>query len=205
MLYSKRTEELNKKYNEYLKKFDEYSEKIHSISSRLRELKQQLNNEFIYEGFNCIVKSEEIKYKSLIMQDKKDNRRLYILINSNLSIDDAINEVEYVKNNMLPGVINTILNQEQLEREKEEKELKNLKFRGLDFETVKDIFWNSDKYLSSNEVLSIDEVHVLSKMLNYILDSKDQTSVFCMMSFLTYELGVIEGRKQRNKGVVVND
>ena len=42
-------------------------------------------------------------------------------------------------------------------------------------------------------------------MLNYILDSKDQTSVFCMMSFLTYELGVIEGRKQRNKGVVVND
>lgn len=205
MLYSKRTEELNKKYNEYLNKFDEYSEKIHSISSRLRELKQQLNNEFIYEGFNCIVKSEEIKYKSLIMQDKKDNRRLYILINSNLSIDDAINEVKYVKNNMLPGVINTILNQEQLEREKEEKELKNLKFRGLDFKTVKDIFWNSDKYLSSNEVLSISEVHVLNKMLNYILDSKDQASGFCMMSFLIYELGVIEGRKQRNKGAAVND
>ena len=205
MLYSKRTEELNKKYNEYLKKFDECDEKLHLISSKLREIKQQLNNEFIYEGFNCIVKSEEIKYKSLIMQDKKDNRRLYILINSNLSIDDAINEVKYVKNNMLPGVINTILNQEQLEREKEENELKNLKFRGLDFETVKDIFWNSDKYLSSNEVLSISEVHVLNKMLNYILDSKDQASGFYMMSFLTYELGVIEGRKQRNKGVVVND
>lgn len=101
MINSKRIEELNKKYEEYLNKFDEYSEKMHLMSSRKRELKQQLNNEFIYEGFNCIVKSEEIKYKSLIMQDKRDNRRLYLLINSNLLIDYAINEVEYVKNNIL--------------------------------------------------------------------------------------------------------
>lgn len=192
MINSKRIEELNKKYEEYLNKFDEYSEKMHLISSKLREIKQQLNNEFMYKDFKCIVKSEEISHKSLVAQDKRDNRRLYIYINNKLSIQDSQKELEYVKANILPGVVNTVLDQEQIQ-------LKNLRFRGLDIEAMENIFFsNSDKNIS------LSELRTLSKMMSVILN-EDEANTLSMVAGLTYTLGVMEGKRERSKGAVVID
>lgn len=197
MINSKRIEELNKKYEEYLNKFDEYREKMELISLKLHEIKQQLNNEFMYKDFKCIVKSKEISHKSLIAQDKRDNRRLYIFINNNLSIQDSQKELNYVINNMLPGVVNNVLDQEQLENKKAEIELNNLRFRGLDIKALENIFFN-------NETISLSELRTLSRMMSVILN-EDEANTLSTVAGLTYTLGVMEGKRERSKGVVVID
>ena len=203
MINSKIVEELNKKYEEYSSKFDEYMEKMNLISSKMREIRKLLDGEFEYKDFKCQVVYGEIKYKSMITRSTKDNRKLYIFINNKLSERYADIELEYAKNNMLPGVVDKILDQEKLEREKEEKEIRNLKFRGLDYKTLKDIFFNK-----ADEGLSISETRTLSKIVSNIIDNKDLTSVFSVMSSLTFALGIMEGKRQeraRRKEVLVID
>ena len=200
-------EQLNKKYEEYQNKFDEYNEKMHLMASKMREIEAQLNKDFIYKeftykDFKCIVKYIEINHKSLIALDKEDNRKLYIFINNKLSEHDAELEVNYVINNMLPGVVDKILNQEQLEKKKHDEEIKQLEFRGLDFKTIKNIIFNPDKKISTTEI------NILSKIVSNILDTEELNSTLLMVGFLAFDLGVMEGKREeraKRKRVVVID
>lgn len=110
--------DIMKQIEESENNFERYSDKLHIESERIKALRKQLFiDQFQYEYFDCKAEYKNINHLSEIAHIPNTNK-IYIYINNTLSEDKAEKELLYAINNMLPGVIEKLV-QEEASNQKE--------------------------------------------------------------------------------------
>lgn len=206
MINKELIEKLNQKIIDSENKYIEYMNMGHIEAEKIKKAKARLlevNKVIDYRGFECIVKIDNIKHLSEVY--KVDGKHeIYIVISDKLSNSDANKELEYAINNLLPGVVDKILYQEQLEFELDKKkiqeyeeQLKKFKINSITFDDVKLLYHKAEYKIAINGIGDI---------IDSLMGSFDsQYSDFVKLNVL-FNLGIMEGKRQeraRRKGAAM--